>query len=148
MPSTNPNYYMEEDKFSFNGTFQKGKEYVDTQIDLLKLKALARGSRIAGSIILDATKVLLSLLIVFFLSLALGFFLGELLHSNALGFLLTGVIFFIILLIIKALEPRLEKIFMDLTIRKIASKWDDDDEANEHEQPVNPSYNEEATENK
>src|SRR5690606_8849054 len=119
---------MEEEKFSLSGTFQKGKEYVDTQIKLLQLKALAKGSRIAGSLVLDVTKVVFTLFIIFFCSLALGFFLGELLGSNALGFLLTGVIFFVLVLLIRFFEPKLESFFVDLTIRKVTSKWDDDDD--------------------
>ncbi|MFD1771375.1 phage holin family protein [Sphingobacterium suaedae] len=141
--------FMEEEKFSFNGTFQKGKEYVDTQIKLLQLKALAKGSRIAGSLVLDVTKVVLTLFIVFFCSMALGFFLGELLGSNALGFLLTGVIFFIIVLLIRAFEPKLENIFMDMTIRKLASKWDgDEDEEMVEEEKTKSNGHEEFTENK
>ncbi|HLS94368.1 hypothetical protein BC792_111113 [Sphingobacterium allocomposti] len=139
---------MEEEKFSLSGTFQKGKEYVDTQIKLLQLKALAKGSRIAGSLVLDVTKVVFTLFIIFFCSLALGFFLGELLGSNALGFLLTGVIFFILLLLIRAFEPKLENIFMNLTIRKLASKWDGEEDDDIVEEKVNANVNEEFTENK
>ncbi|SRR5690606_6193297 len=138
---------MEEEKFSFTNTFLKGKEYVDTQITLLKLKALAKGSRIFGSLVLDLTKILLILFILFFCSLALGFFLGELLNSNALGFLLTGVIFFVILLIIRLFEPKLEAIFMDLTIRKLANKWDGEEDKLE-EDHIKTSEHEEFKENK
>lgn len=119
---------MEEEKFSLSGSFQKGKEYVDTQLELLKLKALARGSRILGVIAVDMVKLVFTLFIVFFLSLALAFFLGELLGSNALGFLVTGLFFALILLIVRALEPKLEEKIRDFTISKIASRWDDDEE--------------------
>ncbi|KGE14917.1 hypothetical protein [Sphingobacterium deserti] len=139
---------MEEEKFSFSGTFQKGKEYVDTQIKLLKLKSLAKGSRIVGSLVLDVSKVVLSLFILFFCSLALGFFLGELLDSYALGFLLTGVIFFIILLLIRAFEPALESIFMNLTIRKLANKWNGDEDEDVIQEKVKTDINEEFAKNK
>lgn len=119
---------MEEEKFSFSGSFQKGKEYVDTQLELLKLKALARGSRILGVIAVDMVKLVFTLFIVFFLSLSLAFFLGELLGSNALGFLVTGLFFALILLIVRAIEPKLEDKIRDFTISKIASRWDDDEE--------------------
>ena len=119
---------MDEQKFSFSGSFQKSKEYVDTQIELIKLKAIAKSSRILGAVVLDVTKVILTLIIVFFFSLALGFYLGELMGSYALGFLTTGAIFLVILLVIRALEPRLEQIFMDLTIRKVLGKWNEEDD--------------------
>ncbi len=128
---------MEDQKFSFSETFNKSKEYLETQVELAKLKAISRMSRIFGSLIVDASKVLLSLLIVFFVSLALGFYLGELLGSYSLGFLTTGAIFFVILLIIRALEPKLEAKFMNLTIKRVLAKWDDDDD----EQKNNPVEN-------
>ena len=120
-------------EFSFSEVFDKSKEYIETQIELAKLKALSRSSRILGSLIVDVTKVLLSLLIVFFISLSLGFYLGELLGSYSLGFLSTGGIFFVILLLIRAFEPKLEEKFMNVTIKRIMSKWDDDDEVDEDE---------------
>ncbi|TYR37129.1 hypothetical protein FXV77_07640 [Sphingobacterium phlebotomi] len=139
---------MEEEKFSLSGAFQKGKEYVDTQIKLLQLKGLAKGSRIISSLALDVVKIIFTLFIVFFCSLALGFYLGEVLESNALGFLLTGVIFFILVLLIRAFEPGLEKMFMNLTIRKVTSKWQGEEDEDIIEEKIKSSVNEEFTENK
>lgn len=124
---------MEEQKFSISDSFEKSKEYLETQLQLLKLKGISRMSRILGSLIVDASKVLLSLMIVFFVSLALGFYLGELLGSYSLGFLATGGIFLLLLLIIRAVEPQLEAKFMNLTIKRILTKWDDDEEEEERE---------------
>lgn len=139
---------MEEEKFSLSGTFQKGKEYVDTQIRLLQLKGLAKGSRIIGSLVVDVVRIVFTLFIVFFCSLALGFYLGEVLDSNALGFLLTGVIFFVLVLLIRAFEPGLEKIFMNITIRKVAGKWQGEEDEDTIEEKIKSSVNEEFTENK
>ncbi|HLT86907.1 MAG TPA: hypothetical protein VKZ57_04910 [Sphingobacterium sp.] len=139
---------MEEEKFSLSGTFQKGKEYVDTQIKLLQLKGLAKGSRIMGSLVLDVVKIVFTLFIVFFCSLALGFYLGEVLDSNALGFLLTGVIFFVLVLLIRAFEPGLERIFMNITIRKVTNKWQGDEDEDTIEEKIKSSLDEEFTENK
>lgn len=141
---------MEEEKFSLSGTFQKGKEYIDTQLKLLKLRGLAKGSRIVGSLLLDVINVVFLLFIVFFCSLALGFFLGEVLDSNALGFLLTGVIFFVFVLLIRAFKPALERVIMNITIRKIAGKWqgEEDDDENSTGDNIKSSINEGYTENK
>lgn len=119
---------MEEQKFSFSGSFQKTKEYVDTQLEILKLKAISKSSRIIGAIVLDVSKLMLALAIIFFWSLALGFWLGELLGSYSLGFLATGGIFLIILLIVRAIEPKLEAKFMDITIKKILGKWNEEED--------------------
>ncbi|WP_312138703.1 hypothetical protein [Sphingobacterium sp.] len=122
---------MEEQKFSFSESFKKSKEYLDTQFELLKLQAISRMTRIIGSLIVDASKLLLTLLVIFFWSLALGFYLGELLGSNSLGFLATGGIFLIIILLIRAFEPKLEAKFMNLSIKRILAKWDDPDDDEE-----------------
>lgn len=136
---------MSDQKFSFSGSFQKAKEYVDTELELLKLKAMAKGGRIVGALVLDATKVILTLIIVFFFSLALGFFLGELFGSYALGFLATGGIFLILLLIIRAFEPKLEAKFMDLSIRKVLGKWHEGDDELEGEYRNNSSFDHKTT---
>ncbi|MBL1410275.1 phage holin family protein [Sphingobacterium faecale] len=133
---------MSDQKFSFSGSFQKAKEYVDTQVELLKLKAIARGGRLIGTLVLDATKLLLTLIVIFFFSLALGFFLGELLGSYALGFLVTGGVFLVILLIIRAFEPKLEAKFMDLTIRRVLGKWQEDEALFEETQHRQAPYSE------
>ncbi|EFK59811.1 hypothetical protein ACR78F_01440 [Sphingobacterium spiritivorum] len=136
----------EEQKFSLSGTFQKSKEYLDSQIELLKLKAIARGSRMLGSLILDISKVVLTLFIVFFLSLAFAFYLGELMNSNALGFLTTGGIFILLVVIVRLTETKLEAKFMDLSIRKLLGKWNEEDE--EDVKSENGKRNEETFKNK
>lgn len=124
---------MEDQKFSLSGTFQKGKEYIDTQVELMKLKAISKVTRLLGSLIVDVATVLFVLFVIFFLSLAFAFFLGELFNSNALGFLATGGLFLLLILLIKILRPNLEKMFMNLSIRKVLSKWGDDDDEEEEE---------------
>ncbi|KKX49031.1 MULTISPECIES: hypothetical protein [Sphingobacterium] len=123
---------MEEEKFSLSGTFQKTKEYLDSQLNLIRLKTVERSSRLIASLIVDGAKIILTLFIIFFLCLALGFYLGEVLGSNSLGFLATAVIFLVILLLICVLEPKLETKFMDLSIRRFSAKWDDESDEEEN----------------
>lgn len=134
---------QQEQKFSFSDTFKKSKAYIETQMELAKLKAISRSSRIVGSVIVDVSKVLLGVFIVFFLSMALAFYLGELLGSFSLGFLTTGGIFILIVLVIRLMEPKIEMAFMNMTIRKIMEKWGDDDD--EEEEENNATANEEAS---
>lgn len=135
---------MEDQKFSFSESFQKTKEYVETQFDLLKLKAIARSSRIAGALILDATQLLLLMIVIFFLSLAFGFFLGEVLNSNALGFLITGLIFLVLFFIIRSISPKLEARCMDLIISRILSKWNEEVEEADIEKVAGIKKNKES----
>lgn len=116
---------MEEQKFSLSGSFTKAKEYVDTQLELIKLQAMARTSRLLAALIVDISKSILVLIIIFFLAMALGFYLGELMGSNALGFLTTGGIFLLILVLLRLFEPKVETQFMNLAVRKFYSKWNE-----------------------
>ena len=117
---------MEEEKFSLSGTFQKTKEYIDSQFTLVKLKTIERSSRLIASLVVDTTKLIFTLFVVFFLCLALGFWLGELLGSYSLGFLATAGIFLIIIIVIRIFEPALESKFMNLSIRRFLAKWNDE----------------------
>lgn len=128
---------QQEQKFSFSESFNKSKAYIETQVELAKLRAISRASRIIGSLIVDASKVLLGLLIVFFLSMALGFYLGEVLGSNSLGFLATGGVFILVVFLIRVLEPNIETAFTNITIKKVMAKWGDEDDENQEE--VSPS---------
>lgn len=125
---------MEEQKFSFSGSYQKSKEYLETQFEIFKLKMISRASKIVGAIVLDLAKLMMTLIIVFFLALALGFYLGELMGHYSLGFLVTGVIFIVLLFILRAFEPKLEVLFMNLTIKKMLSKLNDADDEDEQDE--------------
>jgi len=54
---------MEEEKFSLSGTFQKTKEYLDSQLNLIRLKTVERSSRLIASLIVDGAKIILTLFI-------------------------------------------------------------------------------------
>lgn len=138
---------MEEEKFSLSGTFQKTKEYVDSQFKLVKLKTIERASRLIASLVVDAAKLIFTLFVVFFLCLALGFWLGELLGSYSLGFLATAGIFLLIVLLIRFLEPTLESKFMDLSIRRFLAKWNDEIEEEEEELKKKNTFGREGTTN-
>jgi|SRR5690606_16927044 len=117
---------MEEKKFSLNGVFQKSKEYIDTRLKLFKLKLVERSSRLIASLIVDVVKLVFALFVVFFMSLALGFYLSELLGSSSLGFLATGGIFILLIALVSAFEVRLERLFMNLSIKRFLQKWNDE----------------------
>lgn len=117
---------MEEKQFSINGIYQKSKEYIDTRFKLFKLKLVERSSRLIASLITDGLKGILAVFVVFYLSLALGFYLSELLGSSALGFLATGGIFILLIIIVSAFENPLERFFMNLSIKRFLQKWNDE----------------------
>ena len=117
---------MEDRKFSIKGVFQKSREYIDTRFKLLRLSMVERSSRLIASLLVDGIKAILALFVVFFLSLAFGFYLSELLGSWSLGFLATGGIFVVFILIVVSLEDRLERLLMNLSIKRFLQKWNDE----------------------
>lgn len=119
---------MEEQKFSFGGSFKKTKEYIDSQLELIKLRAVAKGSRILGALALSIVKIVFVALIIFFWSLALGFYMSLLVESYALGFLITGGIFLFLIIVINLLKSKLEGTIMNITIKKFLGKWHEDDD--------------------
>lgn len=121
----------ENEKFSFSGTFQKAREYVDTRFRIFQLKLAARSSRLIAGLMVDIVKVIFFLFVLFFFSLALGFYLSELLNSNALGFLCTGGIFIVLIGLVFAVEKPLERFLMNQSIQKFIQKWYDEDDEDE-----------------
>lgn len=118
-------------KFSLSGSFKKTREYIDTRLKLFQLKLTERSSRLIASLLVDAVKVVLVLFVVFFFSLALGFYLSELLGSTSLGFLTTGGIFILLFLLILLVERRFEHFLMNMSIKRFLGKWHEDDESDE-----------------
>jgi len=132
-------HQMEENRFSLNGVFQKTKEYVDTRLKLVKLRAVERSSRLLASGLVDLIKAVFALFVLFYFSLSLGFFLSERLGSTSLGFLVTGGIFVLLIVVVSAFETPLERLFMNLSIKRFLQKWndelDDDEEGNPDQKP-------------
>ncbi len=119
---------QDERSFSFKGTFQKGKEYAETQLQLLKLGVVERSSRILARLLLDVFRGILAVLALFFLSMALGFYLSYLLGNNALGFLATAGIFVLLLVVASLLKQSIKNKIVDMSIKRIFDDIDEDEE--------------------
>ncbi len=124
---------MEDKKFSINGVYHKSKEYIDTRFKLVKLRLVERSSRLIASLITDGVKGIFAVFVIFYLSLALGFYLSELLGSSALGFLATGGIFVLLIIVVSAFENPLERFFMNLSIKRFLQKWNDEIDEDDEE---------------
>lgn len=119
---------MADQKFSFSGSFQKSKEYVDTQIELIRLKAISKASRIIGKLAVDIFKLLLAGISVLFLSFALALYLGSILGSYALGFLVTAGIFIVLILFLSLASLQVSIFIRNTTIKKLIEMWDDEED--------------------
>lgn len=137
MPVDSPN--QDERRFSLKGAFQKGKEYADTQLQLIKLGVVERSSRIIARLLVDVFRAILALLVLFFLSMALGFYLSYLLGNNALGFLATAGVFVILIVVVTLMKQSIKDRIIDMSIKRIFYDIDEDDEETKRDLAGAPS---------
>ena len=81
-------------------TFEYANQYIQKQIELLKLESAERIAKSSSSIITLAVIGALVVLVIIMLSIAIGFALGGMLGSYALGFLVITGFYTLIALIV------------------------------------------------
>jgi hypothetical protein len=75
-------------------------EYLDTKIELTKLKAVNTSSDVLSSLVYLIVKILVIFLFIGFVSVGLAVMIGNILGEYYYGFLLVGGFYLIVLLII------------------------------------------------
>lgn len=83
-----------------------GRDYLATLFELSIVRLVRKGSNWGAGILLKSILVILVLFLFLFLSLGFAWWLGEELRSIPLGFLLTGALYAIFLLVVLALNKR------------------------------------------
>ena len=91
----------ETSKEVLESLFNRTTDYIETGLNLVKLKAVKKTSEIVSSVV---SKIVLCIIFTFFIlmvNIGIGLWLGEILHKNYYGFfalagiyLITGLIFF------------------------------------------------------
>lgn len=105
------------------------KEYINVKLDALKLTVAEKISRIAAVIIAGAVVAVAILFFVIFLSIALGYLLGEIFNSIWLGFLTVAGLYLLIGLIIWSGKRKLIQIpIMNSILAQWSLKEEEDDE--------------------
>lgn len=88
-------------------TFEYANQYVQKQIELFKLESAEKIAKSTSSIITLAVIGFLATLVTIMLSIAVGFALGDMLGSYALGFLVITGIYTIIALLVYSFKRQL-----------------------------------------
>jgi CBS domain containing-hemolysin-like protein len=108
--------------FGLEGFLENEQGYIDSKVQIVKLEIQEKLTNVITLLLLLISILFLSLMMLAFLSLALGYFLNTLLNSAYLGFLIMGLVFFILILILvfskKTIHKKIQKItahFMDIT---------------------------------
>ena len=81
--------------------------FAETYYKLTILKAADKATGIASASLSAAVTILLGIFVLLFLSVALAFWLGDLIDSRAGGFLLVGVLYGVIILTVVLLRKRI-----------------------------------------
>lgn len=116
---------MENEKFSFKGAIQKLKEYIQTNKDLMVLKGAESLSQIIPSILIMIVKLVFAFFLFVYLSISLALFFGELLNSYALGFLATGGVFFLLIILLSVFGGPIKRGIANSIINSFLRKWNE-----------------------
>lgn len=84
-------------------------QYINTRIDILKLRGVKTSSEVVSSLITYAVLLVFGLVLFLILNIAFGFFLGEKLGSNWLGFLAVSGIYLVLIIILIVMKNKIFK---------------------------------------
>ncbi|WP_051292692.1 phage holin family protein [Olivibacter sitiensis] len=116
---------MENEKFSLKGVIHKLKEYIQTNKDLFVLQSVERLSQIVPVILLTIVKLVFAFFLLVYLSISLALFLGELMNSYALGFLVTGAVFFLLIILLSLFGGAIKRSIGGSMVNSFLRKWNE-----------------------
>lgn len=120
--------------------------YIGVKIELFKLTAYERVAKIIAILSHSLILMLLAFFAVLFLFFTLAFFLGELLNSISLGFLIVSVIYIFLFLIAFYAKKSIRKGIMNIVIGAIQEKEEDNEHGNDEHTTDTPLRTSEETE--
>ena len=113
---------------TFSGLKNDISTYVETRLELMKLNTYERVAKTMAVFSYGIVLVLLAFFAILFLFLALGFFLGEILNSVALGFLLVVGMYLLLLGLILVFREKISARVTNEIITAMMSKDEKEDE--------------------
>lgn len=97
---------MPDSAVSIKSLIEKSQDYLETKIEITKLKTVEKSSDLLSSIVVLILLVFQALLCFLFISVALALYLGSLTGSPRTGFFIMGGFYGIVFLIIYLLRDR------------------------------------------
>jgi hypothetical protein len=104
------------------------KEYFETRYKLLKYEAVESGASAFSTIITDLVMVIVFTIAMMGFSAALAFWLSEITGSYWKGFGITAFIYFFISTLVKFFKISIERVLINVFIRKILSKKNEEEQ--------------------
>jgi hypothetical protein len=85
---------------SIKSLIDKSKDYLDTKIELTKLKTIDKSADVLSTVVVMVSMLFISVLLILFISLGLALLLGRMLGAYHYGFFVIAAFYAIILLVI------------------------------------------------
>ena len=85
---------------SIKTLIDKSKDYLETKIELTKLKTIDKSADILSTVVVTVSMLFISVLLILFISLAVALFLGQMLGAYHYGFFIMAGFYAIVLLLI------------------------------------------------
>ena|SRR5450755_1883122 len=85
---------------SIKTLIDKSKDYLDTKIELTKLKTIDKSADVLSTVVVMVSMIFIGSLFIVFISVGLAFMLGKALGAYYYGFFIVGGFYAIILLLI------------------------------------------------
>lgn len=124
---------MEDKEVESQGITDRIKEYAQIRKELAILTAVEKGSRLFANLITDGLVVLFAVLTFSFGSLALGFYLSEVLGNTYAGFLIiTGFYLLVALIVYFTKDKYMEKAIINKVIAKFFKERNEDKDENKN----------------
>lgn len=112
--------------------FSDAKDYLDTRIEYTRLTLVEKGSKIAADLVTNTTVITSFILAFLFASVTLALYLGEVLGSYSAGFgCVAGLYLFISIIVYLTKDKFIERLLVNLFIRKYFDKVADKQESDE-----------------
>lgn len=104
-------------------------EYFDARLKLLKLETFEKIAKVTAVLFSSLVVALLGFFLLFFLSMSLGFYLGKVFDSLALGFLaVTGLYLILFVFVLFMKKDLMENILIERIIGELTRKEDEDEQ--------------------
>jgi ABC-type sugar transport system permease subunit len=91
---------------SIKTLIDKSKDYLDTKIELTKLKTIDKSADVLSAVVVTVSMLFISFLLILFVSLAVALLLGKMLGAYHYGFFIMGGFYAIILLLIYVMREK------------------------------------------
>lgn len=111
---------MPETDISIKSLLEKSQDYLETKIEIAKLKTIDKSSDVLSTIVVLISVIFLGLLFFLFISIGLALYLGSLVGSAHAGFFIVAGLYGIVLLLLFAFREKWIKTpVTNLVIKKL-----------------------------